>query len=155
MGSEDSSPEFTATPEAFYTPNGIQCVWRDSNRFAGRLRQLEMLNSVIGTLSSRLWVTDVSRIDYNDVRKDAMEYVDPFKRNDNGLHTWEMLANDELFKDPTSIDNAFFRFENYFQFNGGKSPQEMQKDFLAFMDIFIKLRAKLISTCLTECQPVS
>ena len=134
----------------YYTPSGVQCVFKDSGEYAGRLRQLELINHAIQTLSSRLWM-DPKLIDFEDLHRDTMTYKDVDGIPSPATHPWSMLSRDDSFRSGEQTINRFQEYEQYMVANAGADRVTMHLHMTNFLTLFIRWRNWLMGKMLQEC----
>jgi hypothetical protein len=146
-----------------YEPAGKACCWKSASDYSIRLRQLEIINHAIKVLAKETWM-DAILIDFKTVHKKAMMYTDidekvpPLYINPMDpttsldLHSWDMLANDELFNCMELAHNRFYEFQHYFDTHEATSPETMKKDFDTFLILFKRLRDGLFKSLAQNCE---
>jgi hypothetical protein len=133
-----------------FTRAGKACCWKDANEYAFRLRQLEIINYAVQTLSKGLY-PDPQYIDFKRLHDETLNYLDVNdKPADN--HEWTLISEDLTFKGMREEHNLFKDFETYFDTNAGKGPADMKKDFESiYLRNFLRLRDGLIQLMSSSC----
>ena len=135
-----------------YSKSGKACCWADSELYAFRLRQLEIINYAIQVMSSELWKDTrlFTTAFANDLQQKVMNYKDVDGRPvDN--HGWDLLAEDKTFLNEEYGVNRFKEFRDYFIQNAGASKEKMKEDFERFLVLFVRYRDILIRLMFNSC----
>lgn len=142
---------------SYYTPSNVQCTWQDAEQFKGRLRQLEVINHAILTLSSTLWMEPNAIDDYEDLHRSVLTYKDSNGRVDpSGSHDWNIIANDPSFLQQNQVAvqmNTFGEFLHYFENYRGVSKAVIHGHFKDYyLKEFRSLRDWLTTQMAAECR---
>ena len=138
-----------ATEAKLYAVSERACQWKDANEYAFRLRQIELLNFTIKTLSQDIWKA-ADQIDFQRLHKESMAYKNAYGKDDQ-VHNWEILAKDPLFVPADDEVTYFASYADYFVKNSGAPVAVNKENFEQYLKQFIKLRDRLFQYLGRHC----
>jgi len=162
MGGTTSEPIPIETPEeltpqlpvnaaeaGLFNTTLAECTWKDANEYSFRLRQIELLNFSIKTISKDI-SKPADQLDFQKLHAESIAYKNAFGKEDE-VHPWDILALDPLFI-PADKEITFFKsYADYFVENSGASNSVHKDRFEQFLQQFIRLRDRIMQYMSKNC----
>jgi hypothetical protein len=136
--------------DPLYTKAGKACCWQDSNDYAFRLKQLQLINYAIGVLSRDLYQTSITNVPFKNTIEESMNYKNKVGSTEPG-YEWSILSNDPTYDAFGESFNVFTKFSTYIEDHGGASSDQQKRDLEGFLIKFTATRATLLEKMFNEC----